>query len=185
MPELPRIRGLPVPGVPGPLMPVGFISAPTSTPVTTPLREHLSCRPSERLSCHLECMSELQPLSLSLCLSSLSSLLLDDLCSCLDFSVLGSLSRSSILPRQVFLTSGELGWDFRTSLDSDFWPFSAFSECLPLCFLEPGSSFSFIILLLGKEEEAGYSACTSRPVFCLSFFFFSSVLSGGKEGHNQ
>ena len=38
MPELPRIRGLPVPGVPGPLMPVGFISAPTSTPVTTPLR---------------------------------------------------------------------------------------------------------------------------------------------------
>ena len=38
MPELPGIRGLWVPGVPGPFMPVGFILVPTSTPVTTPLR---------------------------------------------------------------------------------------------------------------------------------------------------
>ena len=140
-------------------------------------------RPSELPLCRLQCASELRPLSLSLFLSSLSSFLLDDLCSCLGFSFLGSLSRSSVPPRQVVLISGELGWGFRTSLDSDFWPLSEF---LPLCFLEPGSSFSFIILLLGDEEEAGCSACTSWSVFSLSFFlFFFSFLSGGQEGQNK
>lgn len=45
-------------------------------------------------------------------------------------------------------------------------------ECLLLCFLEQGSSFSIIVLLLGFEEEAGCPTGTSRSVLLFSFLYF-------------
>lgn len=52
--------------------------------------------------------------------------------------------------------------------DSDF---GTFSEPLVLLVLGPGSSFSFIVLLLGKEEGDGCSTSTVRSLFSFSFSF--------------